>query len=174
MLHGMIYAKQHKDLNKDPGNDFRNEVRSYFGTGTQLQEMYITPSLLTDAELGRPGRGGEVVARQCRRVEGHALDRRRSGVARSVRMGIMDAAQRDSGAAQSERSRADDSACELQDAFELPPGAAQGVQCPEPWKDDAGAAARLCFTRKRHMSSTSLRFRYSRSTSCRLGVHATE
>ncbi len=49
MLHGMIYAKDHRDLNKDPGNDFRNEIRSYFGTGTQLQEMYITPSLLTDA-----------------------------------------------------------------------------------------------------------------------------
>src|SRR6266568_4305981 len=46
MLHGLIFAKDHKDLNKDPENDFRNEVRSYFGTGTQLQEMYITPSLL--------------------------------------------------------------------------------------------------------------------------------
>ena len=46
-----------KNLNTDPGNDFRNEVRSYFGTGTQLQEMYITPSLLTDAKLGRPCRG---------------------------------------------------------------------------------------------------------------------
>ncbi len=52
MLHGMIYARDHKDLDKDPGNDFRNEIRSYFGTGTQLQEMYITPSLLTRAELG--------------------------------------------------------------------------------------------------------------------------
>ena len=28
MLHGMIYAQQHKDLDKDPGNDFRNEIRS--------------------------------------------------------------------------------------------------------------------------------------------------
>ena len=34
-------------MNTDPGNDLRNEVRSYFGSGTQLQEMYITPSLLT-------------------------------------------------------------------------------------------------------------------------------
>jgi hypothetical protein len=31
----------------DPGNDFTSEVRDYFGTGTQLQEMYITPSLLS-------------------------------------------------------------------------------------------------------------------------------
>jgi hypothetical protein len=47
MLHGMIYAKHAGKLAADPGDDFRNEVRSYFGTGTQLQEMYITPSLLT-------------------------------------------------------------------------------------------------------------------------------
>ena len=33
----------------DPGNDFADEVRSYFATGTGLQEMYITPDLLTDA-----------------------------------------------------------------------------------------------------------------------------
>ena len=49
MLHGIIYAKQAKDLTTDPANDFADEVHSYFGTGTQLQEMYITPALLTPA-----------------------------------------------------------------------------------------------------------------------------
>jgi hypothetical protein len=47
MLHGMIYAKQAKDLDTDLKNDFPDEVQSYFGSGTQLQEMYITPSLLS-------------------------------------------------------------------------------------------------------------------------------
>jgi hypothetical protein len=47
MLHGIIYAQNAKNLDTDPGNDFRDEVRDYFGTGTQLQEMYITPGLLT-------------------------------------------------------------------------------------------------------------------------------
>lgn len=47
MLHGIVYAKQAKDLTNDPGDDFADEVHSYFGSGTQLQEMYITPSLLT-------------------------------------------------------------------------------------------------------------------------------
>ena len=47
MLHGMIYAKQAEGLATDPDNDFADEVHSYFGTGTQLQEMYITPSLLS-------------------------------------------------------------------------------------------------------------------------------
>jgi hypothetical protein len=47
MLHGLIYARFAKNLDTDPGDDFTSEVRDYFGTGTQLQEMYITPSLLT-------------------------------------------------------------------------------------------------------------------------------
>ncbi|HWG34013.1 MAG TPA: enterotoxin, partial [Gemmatimonadaceae bacterium] len=49
MLHGMIYARQAHNLMTDPGNDFTSEVRDYFGTGSQLQEMYITPSLLSQA-----------------------------------------------------------------------------------------------------------------------------
>jgi hypothetical protein len=49
MLHGLIYAQYAHDLSTDPHNDFADEVHSYFGTGTQLQEMYITPSLLTTA-----------------------------------------------------------------------------------------------------------------------------
>ncbi len=49
MLHGMIYAQNAQHLKDDPSGDFREEVRDYFGTGTQLQEMYVTPSLLTPA-----------------------------------------------------------------------------------------------------------------------------
>src|SRR6185312_10217082 len=47
MLHGIIYAQQNPRLDTDPGHDFANEVHSYFATGTELQEMYITPSLLS-------------------------------------------------------------------------------------------------------------------------------
>jgi hypothetical protein len=47
MLHGLIYAKSAHNLNTDAGNDFSSEVHAYFGNGTQLQEMYVTPSLLT-------------------------------------------------------------------------------------------------------------------------------
>ncbi|WP_158791981.1 enterotoxin [Granulicella sp. L60] len=50
MLHGIIYAKQAKDLMNDPRHEFADEVHSYFGSGTQLQEMYITPDLLTTAD----------------------------------------------------------------------------------------------------------------------------
>jgi hypothetical protein len=47
MLHGLIFARSARDLQTDPQNDFPSEIRSYFGSGTQLQEMYITPRLLT-------------------------------------------------------------------------------------------------------------------------------
>jgi hypothetical protein len=47
MLHGMIFARDAERLGNDPGHDFPDEVHSYFGTGTELQEMYITPSLLS-------------------------------------------------------------------------------------------------------------------------------
>jgi hypothetical protein len=50
MLHGLIFGQYAYHLNNDPGGDFKNEVRDYFGTGTDLQEMYITPSLLTPAD----------------------------------------------------------------------------------------------------------------------------
>lgn len=49
MIHGIIYAAKAKRLADDPGDDFRSEVRSYFGTGTQLQELYLSPELLSPA-----------------------------------------------------------------------------------------------------------------------------
>jgi hypothetical protein len=47
MLHGIIYARQAEHLGTDSGKDFANEVHSYFGSGTQLQELYVTHSLLS-------------------------------------------------------------------------------------------------------------------------------
>lgn len=58
MLHGIIYANKVKytglhrlsasDTELD--SDLVDEVHSYFGSGTQLQELYITPSLLTSKD----------------------------------------------------------------------------------------------------------------------------
>jgi hypothetical protein len=49
MLHGIIYARQAEHLSDDPAHVFAHEVRDYFGEGTQLQEMYISHSLLSKA-----------------------------------------------------------------------------------------------------------------------------
>ncbi|MGH9487383.1 MAG: enterotoxin [Terriglobales bacterium] len=48
MLHGIVYALHARRLEHDDHNDFAAGVRAYFGTGTQLQEMYITHFLLTE------------------------------------------------------------------------------------------------------------------------------
>ncbi len=50
MLHGLIYARYAEKLGDDPGHDFPDEIHSYFGTGTQLQEMYVTHSLLSASD----------------------------------------------------------------------------------------------------------------------------
>jgi len=50
MLHGIVYGRKHKQLSTDPGHDFANEVHSYFASGTQLQELYITPDLLSPTD----------------------------------------------------------------------------------------------------------------------------
>jgi hypothetical protein len=48
MLHGIIYARHAQGLDQDPGHDFPDELWSYFASGTGLQELYISPDLLTD------------------------------------------------------------------------------------------------------------------------------
>jgi len=48
MLHGIVYARKARGLDSDPHDDFAAEVRSYFASGTGLQEMYISPDLLTE------------------------------------------------------------------------------------------------------------------------------
>jgi hypothetical protein len=47
MVHGIIFAKRAERLDTDPDNAFRSEVRSFFGSGTQVQELYLSPELLS-------------------------------------------------------------------------------------------------------------------------------
>ncbi len=52
MLHSIIYGQKAEHLGNEPtephsaDKDFADEVWSFFGSGTDLQELYITPSLL--------------------------------------------------------------------------------------------------------------------------------
>ena len=51
MLHGIVYARHARGLNVNPKpSDFADEVRSYFASGTGLQEMYISPDLLNETD----------------------------------------------------------------------------------------------------------------------------
>lgn len=46
MVHGIILGKLADGLTQTTEEDFADDVRDYFGMGTQLQELYLTPDLL--------------------------------------------------------------------------------------------------------------------------------
>ena len=50
MLHGVIYACHARGLEADPGHDLPAEVWSYFASGTGLQELYVSPDLLSERD----------------------------------------------------------------------------------------------------------------------------
>ncbi|WP_348261063.1 enterotoxin [Telmatobacter sp. DSM 110680] len=140
MLHGLIYAQHHNDLDKDPGNDFRNEIRSYFGTGTQLQEMYITPSLLSAqnwddlAEAAKWSRENAEVLKDTHWVGGDPAWLEVYGWASwTPKKGIL-VLRNPSDHEQTIQLR-------LQDAFEQPSDAPRVYSARSPWKDDAGRPA---------------------------------
>lgn len=139
MLHGMIYARFNPKLNADPGNDFRNEVRSYFGTGTQCQEMYITPSLMTEAnwddlaEAARWSRRNEDVLRDTHWVGGDPGKLEAYGWAAWAPHKAILTLRNPSNRPQTIR-------IDAAEAFELPKGAPRSYRGASPWKEDAGRA----------------------------------
>ena len=149
MLHGIIYAKDHKNLDKDPGNDLRNEIRSYFGTGTQLQEMYITPSLLSQqnwddlGEAAKWSRANAAVLKDTHWVGGDPARLEVYGwAAWTPKKGTL-VLRNPSDHKQVIRLR-------LADAFELPPYAAKVYSARSPWKDDAGRPAIVLLAQEAH------------------------
>jgi len=149
MLHGMIYAKYRKRLDDDPGNDFRNEIRSYFGTGTQLQEMYITPSLLKQtnwddlAEAAKWSRANADVLKDTHWIGGDPAWLEVYGWASwTPRKGIL--------VLRNPSDQVKTVQIKLKDAFELPQGAAQVYMAASPWKEDAGGAPILLRAQQTH------------------------
>jgi hypothetical protein len=136
MLHGLIYAQHHKQLSEDPSNDFRNEIRSYFGTGTQLQEMYITPSLLSTqnwddlAEAAKWSRANASVLKDTHWIGGDPAWGEVYGWASwSPKKAIL--------VLRNPNSTPQVIRIDPQLAFELPAGAATRFTAHSPWKDDA-------------------------------------
>jgi len=149
MLHGLIYARDHKDLDKDPGNDFRNEILSYFGTGTQLQEMYITPSLLSAqnwddlAEAAKWSRANAEVLKDAHWVGGDPAWLEVYGWAAWTPLKGILVLRNPSEHEEVIRLR-------LEDAFELPPDAAKVYSARSPWKEDAGRPAIVLQAQEAH------------------------
>ncbi len=134
MLHGIIYAKNAQHLGDDPGNDFRDEVRDYFATGTQLQEMYITPDLLTKqnwddlAEAAKWSRANADVLRDTHWVGGDPSKLDVYGWASwSARKGIL--------VLRNPSDKPQAFSVDIASVLELPPKAAEAFVGRSPYKD---------------------------------------
>ena len=140
MLHGIVYAQKRDLLNSDPGNDFANEVHSYFGSGTQLQELYLTASLLskanwdTLAEAAKWSRENMDVLRDTHWVGGDPAWLEVYGWASwSPRKGIL--------VLRNPADRPQSIEIDLAKAFELPLNAPLPYKATIPWKAEDGKTA---------------------------------
>ena len=137
MLHGLIYGQYAYHLNTDPNGDFKNEVRDYFGTGTQLQEMYITPSLLKPAdwdvlaEAAKWSRANAGVLKDTHWVGGDPRWLEVYGWASWTPDKAIVTLRNPS-------DKAQDFQLDAGQAFELPPTAERRFRAHSPWKDEAG------------------------------------
>ena len=136
MLHGLIFARHAKNLSTDPGKDFASEVRSYFGTGTQLQEMYITPALLSEenwntlAEAAKWSRRNAPVLVDTHWIGGDPAALEIYGWASwSREKGIV--------ALRNPKDQPQSFDLDTQSVFELPEGAPHRFSASSPWKSDA-------------------------------------
>ncbi len=142
MLHGIIYAKQAHGLNYDTNNIIRSEIRAFFGNGTQLQEMYITPALLTPenwdtlAEAAKWSRDNASTLVDTHWVGGAPADREVYGwAAWSPKKGIL--------TLRNPSARAASIKIDPARAFELPADAAQHYSIVNPFKDQTVAVTKL-------------------------------
>ncbi len=140
MIHGIIYGRYAEHLETDPGGDFENEVHSYFGSGTQLQEMYLTPSLLKDsdwdvlAEAAKWSRENSSVLVDTHWVGGDPAMLEVYGWASwSPGKGIL--------VLRNPSDKAQDFSVNVAQAFELPAAAARTFTARSPWKKDSQQAS---------------------------------
>ena len=138
MLHGLVYARYAKKLASDPNRDFVDEVHTYFGTGTQLQEMYVTPTLANNqwaflAEAAKWSRANASTLVDTHWVGGDPKQLQVYGWSSwSPRRGII--TLRNPNAVQ-QRFELD-----VGSVFELPPEATRQFTAHSPWFRDSGRA----------------------------------
>jgi len=136
MLHGVIYATNAAHLAAMSDGDFASQVRAFFGAGTQLQELYITPSLLNQqnwddlAEAANWSRRNADVLVDTHWVGGNPGKNEVYGWASwTPRKGIL--------VLRNPSDKPAEFMVHLQTLFELPPGSNGAFQLQSPWKNDS-------------------------------------
>jgi hypothetical protein len=140
MLHGLVFARYAERLGSDPAYDFADEVHSYFSTGTQLQEMYITPSLLSArdwdvlAEAEKWSRDNAATLKDSHWIGGDPARLEVYGwAAWSPEKAIV--------TLRNPSDRAQDFTGSLSSMLELTEGSAANFSAHSPWKNGAGESA---------------------------------
>jgi hypothetical protein len=148
MLHGIMLHKYPFKNPYDPAGpavscrpeDVLAEIRSYFATGTNLQELHIDPSLMTEsswdalAEAARWSRANADVLADTHWIGGDPADGAIYGWASwSPRMGIL--------ALRNPSDQPAEIAVDPAAAFELPDGAPRTYALKSPWSADAAQPA---------------------------------
>ncbi len=135
MLHGIIYGDRAQHLETDPGGDFADEVHAYFGSGTQLQELYITPSLLSRhdwdvlAESARWSRANAQVLKDTHWIGGDPAKLEVYGWASwTPAKGIV--------VLRNPSNQTQTYVLDVGKAFELPAGSARLYRAHSPWTED--------------------------------------
>ena len=135
MLHGIIYATNAVHLGSMSDADFAAQVREFFGNGTQLQEMYITPRLLDQqnwndlAEAAKWSRANADVLVDTHWIGGNPANNEIYGWASwSPHKTILTLRNPD--------DKAQTITLDAQKIFELPANAKQTFHLHSPWKKD--------------------------------------
>ena len=149
MLHGLIFARYAERLGDDPGHDFADEVHSYFGTGTQLQEMYITPSLMSSqdwdvlAESAKWSRENAQTLKDSHWIGGDPARLEVYGWASwSHEKAIV--------TLRNPSDQPQDFTARLSTLLELPGGAARAYVARSPWKNDSASPAVALRSQEQH------------------------
>jgi hypothetical protein len=150
MLHGIVFAQKAPHLSTASEEDFANEVHSYFGSGTQLQELYITPSLLTTnewdilAEAAKWSRQNAATLVDSHWIGGDPRWLQVYGWASwSPQRAIL--------TLRNPSAQTQDFSVDVAQSFELPAGSAQRYSAKSPWANEAAMPAILLQSGKPHV-----------------------
>ena len=143
MNQGITFAQ--RGIATRMGNDLKDlhdEFRMFFGCGTQLQELYMTPQLMTPemwdalAEAAKWSRNNADVLVDTHWIGGDAAKGQPYGYASwSARKGIL--------CVRNPSSQPQNLTLKLAEAFELPQGAPQRYALKSPWKADLDTPAQI-------------------------------
>ena len=141
MTHGIMINSGGRTQTFDE-KDMIDEIRSFFASGVNTQELYIWPELMTErawdvlAESARWSRANTDMLADTHWVGGDPAKSEVYGWASwNARKGIL--------SLRNPSDRPASIAIDIAEAFELPDGAAQSYSLRSPWKEDASTPIRL-------------------------------